>query len=288
MTQEHFLTAIRPKVYGSWNLHELLPNNLDFFILFSSVQGIVGSKFQANYVCGNVYQDALARYRVRNGQKALSLDIGLMKSVGVVAEHEEVSRWLELQGYMGLEEKELHAILEHHCDPSLPMLSELKCQVVTGLHTPAALEAKGLPESAWLQRPFFSHLRQIGVDEMLLHDSTGRADDGDDTSHVGSSSSVDFIAGLQAAKTMDEACDLVCDALARKLSTSLGVPREYLDVRKPAFEHGADSLSAIGISQWLEREVGSQVSVFEILDRMSVVELSRVAARKSGHLKGLF
>ncbi|KAL8974140.1 MAG: hypothetical protein Q9197_001624 [Variospora fuerteventurae] len=259
-----------------------------FFILFSSVQGIVGSKFQANYTCGNVYQDALARYRVRNGQKALSLDIGLMKSVGVVAEHEEVSRWLELQGYMGLEEKELHAILEHHCDPSLPMLSELKCQVVTGLHTPAALEAKGLAESPWLQRPFFSHLRQIGVDEMLLHDSTGRAHDGDDTSHVGSGSSVNFIAGLQAAKTMDEACDLVCDALARKLSTSLGVPREDLDVRKPAFEHGADSLSAIGISQWLEREVGSQVSVFEILDRMSVVELSRVAATKSGHLKGLF
>ncbi|KAL9020486.1 MAG: hypothetical protein Q9185_002259 [Variospora sp. 1 TL-2023] len=288
MTQENFLTAIRPKVYGSWNLHELLPNNLDFFILFSSVQGIVGSKFQANYACGNVYQDALARYRVRNGQKALSLDIGLMKSVGVVAEHEEVSRWLELQGYMGLEEKELHAMLEHHCDPSLPVLSELKCQVVTGLHTPAALEAKGLAESPWLQRPFFSHLRQIGVDEMLLHDRTGHADDGHGTSHVGSSSSsVDFIAGLQAAKTMDEACDLICDALARKLSTSLGVPREDLDVRKPAFALGADSLSAIGISHWLEREVGSQVSVFEILDRMSVVELSRVAARKSGHLKGL-
>ncbi|KAL8652640.1 MAG: hypothetical protein Q9210_002566 [Variospora velana] len=289
MTQESFLTAIRPKVYGSWNLHELLPNNLDFFILFSSIQGIVGSKFQANYTCGNVYQDALARYRVRNGQKALSLDIGLMKSVGVVAEHEEVFRWLELQGYMGLEEKELHAILEYHCDPSLPVLSELKCQVVTGLHTPAALEAKGLAESPWLQRPFFNHLRQIGVDEMLLHDGTGRADDGDGTSHVGSSSSsVDFIAGLQAAKTMDEACDLVCDALATKLSTSLGVRREDLDVWKPAFAHGADSLSAIGISHWLEREVGSQVSVFEILDRMSVVELSRVAARKSGHLKGLF
>ncbi|KAL8961754.1 MAG: hypothetical protein Q9193_001734 [Seirophora villosa] len=288
MTQQSFLAAIRPKVHGSWNLHKLLPNDLDFFILFSSVQGIVGSKFQANYACGNVYQDALARHRVRNGQKAFSLDIGIMRSVGVVAEHEELSQWLELQGYMGLEEEELHAILEHHCDPRLPVLSELKCQVVTGLHTPMALEAKGLAESPWLRRPFFSHLRQIGIDEMLLQGSTGRghADKGDGNSQAGST--VDFITRLQAAKTPEEACDLVCDALATRLSTSLGVPREDIDVSKPAFAHGADSLSAIGISYWLEREMGCQVSVFEILDRMSVMELSRIAVKKSGHLKGLY
>ncbi|KAL9012268.1 MAG: hypothetical protein Q9173_002960 [Seirophora scorigena] len=288
MTQQSFLTAIRPKVHGSWNLHKLLPNDLDFFILFSSIQGIVGSKFQANYACGNVYQDALARHRVRNGQKAFSLDIGIMRSVGVVAEHEEVSRWLELQGYMGLEEEELHAILEYHCDPRLPVLSERKCQVVTGLHTPMALEAKGLAESPWLRRPFFNHLRQIGIDEMLLQGGTGRSheDNGDGKPQAGST--VDFITGLQAAKTTEEACDLVCDALATKLSASLGVPREDIDVSKPAFAYGADSLSAIGISHWLEREMACQVSVFEILDRMSVMELSRVAARKSGLLKGLY
>ncbi|KAL8947346.1 MAG: hypothetical protein Q9222_006365 [Ikaeria aurantiellina] len=255
----------------------------------SSIQGVVGSANLANYACGNVYQDTLALHRVRSGQKALSLDIGLMRSVGVVAERKEVEDWLEMQGYMGVEEEELHAILDYHCDPDLPVLSELQCQVVTRLHTPAALKMKGIEESPWLKRPMFSHLRGIGVDETRDSDAAAAAGDpgaGVNTV-VGSRTTSDFVTALQSATTMESACDIICDALTLRLATSLGVPQQDIDVEKPAFMHGADSLSAIGISHWLEREAGSQVSVFEILDKMSVRELSRVVAGKSGVLKSV-
>jgi len=52
MTHDQYVGAIRPKVQGSWNLHENLPKNLDFFVLLSSSAGIAGSRGQANYAAG--------------------------------------------------------------------------------------------------------------------------------------------------------------------------------------------------------------------------------------------
>lgn len=78
MSLDAFNVAIKPKVHGSWNLHNLLPQNLDFFIPLSSLSGACGFGSQANYDSGNTYQDALTRYRVIKGEKAVSLDLGVI------------------------------------------------------------------------------------------------------------------------------------------------------------------------------------------------------------------
>ena len=72
-------------------MHELLPLNLDFFILLSSLAGVIGSVSQANYAAGNTYQDALVNYRHAKGLPAQSIDLGLMKGIGYVEEHKEVA-----------------------------------------------------------------------------------------------------------------------------------------------------------------------------------------------------
>lgn len=48
MTLEDWNTSTDPKVRGTWNLHSLRPNGLDFFILFSSIVGIIGGPGQGN------------------------------------------------------------------------------------------------------------------------------------------------------------------------------------------------------------------------------------------------
>src|SRR4051794_22245083 len=83
-------SALKPKVDGSWNLHKLLPEALDFFVLLSSVSGICGQQGQANYAAANTYLDALAHYRVGRGQKAISINLGAMVSDGFLAENPEV------------------------------------------------------------------------------------------------------------------------------------------------------------------------------------------------------
>ncbi|KAK6606927.1 KR domain-containing protein [Botrytis cinerea] len=42
MTHDDWRTSTDPKTIGSWNLHTLLPHGLDFFILLSSVAGVLG------------------------------------------------------------------------------------------------------------------------------------------------------------------------------------------------------------------------------------------------------
>lgn len=62
MKYEQWRAAMDPKVSGTWNIHEVFGASLDFFVLFSSSGGIIGSFGQGNYCAGNTFQDAFARY----------------------------------------------------------------------------------------------------------------------------------------------------------------------------------------------------------------------------------
>ena len=52
MSYNDFQLAFKPKVQGSWNLHELLPRDLDHFVMLSSATGVLGNRSQANYAAG--------------------------------------------------------------------------------------------------------------------------------------------------------------------------------------------------------------------------------------------
>ncbi|KAJ5712073.1 Acyl transferase/acyl hydrolase/lysophospholipase [Penicillium malachiteum] len=67
-------------------MHQLLPENLNFFIHLSSLAGVVGQMASSNYAGGCTFQDALARYRVSQGQPATPFDIGWMRNIGIIAE----------------------------------------------------------------------------------------------------------------------------------------------------------------------------------------------------------
>ncbi|PHH61419.1 hypothetical protein CDD81_390 [Ophiocordyceps australis] len=48
MTHDDWVVGTRAKVTGSWNLHATMPPNVDFFILISSLNGIIRGPGQAN------------------------------------------------------------------------------------------------------------------------------------------------------------------------------------------------------------------------------------------------
>ena len=97
--------AARPKIQGSWNLHELLPKDMDFFVALASSSGIVGNQGQANYAAGNTYEDALACYRRSQGLPAVSLDLGMIRGVGVVEENPELIAIIKKAGFMDVWEE---------------------------------------------------------------------------------------------------------------------------------------------------------------------------------------
>lgn len=68
--------VLRPKVEAAWNLHQLAPDTVRSFVLYSSFVSVLGNEGQAAYASGNAFLDALARLRVAQGLPALSLAWG--------------------------------------------------------------------------------------------------------------------------------------------------------------------------------------------------------------------
>jgi acyl carrier protein len=86
MSHGRFRGVMSSKVEGAWNLHALTATrSLDFFVLFSSVTGLLGSPGQANYAAGNAFLDALAHLRRAQGRPALSINWGPWSTVGLAA-----------------------------------------------------------------------------------------------------------------------------------------------------------------------------------------------------------
>ena len=106
---------VRPKVNGAWNLHNtLLDHKLDFFIMLSSVSGVIGNRGQAAYAAANSFLDEFAHYRVSKGFPATSIDLGVVKEIGFVAERPELQASLEsLSGDAVLNETDVLALYVH-------------------------------------------------------------------------------------------------------------------------------------------------------------------------------
>ena len=276
MPFETFTKAIDPKVAGSWNLHQLLPKDLDFFILLSSVSGVAGYINQANYAAGNTYQDAIARHRVANGQKAVSLDLGVIENVGYVAERPGMRESVKMHGILPFGDTELLALLDHYCDPNLGVLSPSTCQVITGLDVPASLAARGQDPAYWMSKTQFGHLRQLRSTNIPAT-TTSTTTDPDNNNKIPTS------ALLTASVSTTEAASIVSTSLTAKLSTVLSMPIENIDPNRPPHSVGVDSLIALELRNWFAKEIGAEVSVFEILGNESVLDLGSKAAGRSGY-----
>jgi polyketide synthase PksN len=87
-SRERFDAVLRPKVDGGRVLHELtLKDQLDFFILYSSVAPVLRSPGQSDYTAANTYLDALAHYRRGLGLPAISIGWSAWREVGMAVEY---------------------------------------------------------------------------------------------------------------------------------------------------------------------------------------------------------
>ena len=91
-----FETVFGPKVTGATLLHQLTEGApLDFFVIYSSVASLFGSRGQANHAAANAYLDALAYARRSQGLPALSINWGVWTEVGAAADRGAVTRSAE-------------------------------------------------------------------------------------------------------------------------------------------------------------------------------------------------
>ncbi|KAL7626465.1 hypothetical protein AAE478_003237 [Parahypoxylon ruwenzoriense] len=267
---EEWNQALRPKVDASWNLHHILGRDLDFFILLSSLMGIIGNQEQANYAAGSTFQDALARYRISQGLPAVSLDLSVIRGIGFVADKPELLETMRSAGFDTMSEDELHGVLDYYCNSSrgTPLLSQTQAVLRPGL--PNDLATAVIPRPRWMDDPLFNHLGRI--------ETTGTV------KRVSTKKDVKYSSLLAPAPSLGEAEKIVLDALLLKLTRVLSVDIENLDPTKPLHAYGIDSLVAVDIRSWLLKELGSQLSVFDMANKSSIRQLATTATANSKFL----
>ncbi|RFN48413.1 putative polyketide synthase [Fusarium flagelliforme] len=268
MSYAQYQDAIRPKVAGTINLHNLTKDMpLDFFIMLSSAAGVVGNSSQANYAAGGAFQDAFAHYRTELGLPAVALDLGGIDDVGFVAENADYVVNLERWGYLTISQTEFFSMIKQAI--LQPKRSETNCQVVTGLGTQGMAEGSDAsPDELpfWFRDAKFSHLLQMGRKQVHETDSEN---------------GLRLSESVPAAKSLGEATNLICDAIIDKMSKMLGMPAESIDASQSMAAYGLDSLVAVELRNWLFREAKADVAVFEVLGKGSLVALAGDIALKS-------
>ncbi|KAI0438674.1 lovastatin nonaketide synthase [Xylaria telfairii] len=266
MKHEDWVVAVNSKAASSWNLHLALPSGLDFFITLSSINGIMGGRAQANYTAGNTFKDGLAHHRISKGKKAITFDLGLMVSEGIVAQNADLLANMRRIGHlMDISQGELLALLDYYCDPSLPILTHEQAQILVGLETVSAVRAKKIDLHHIIHRPLFRQLFQMDTGSTVASKELV----------------VDHAASLRQVSSDEEAGQLVTEWYQSKVAHMLGLKVEDVDAALPVRAYGMDSLMAIDLKNWFSREMGADIQVFHLLGNKSLAAVAREVAEIS-------
>ncbi|EFQ35173.1 beta-ketoacyl synthase domain-containing protein [Colletotrichum graminicola] len=256
MTADHVRTTVGPKVHGTWNLHELLPKELDFFVMLSSLAGVMGHRGQGNYGCGNIFQDYFAAYRRSQGLRAMTIDIGYLLSVGFVAEHDEYVDHVKAMGLKVMHKSDLYGLMATALEGSEAHPPQVMCGLPYNEHDDAWY---------WIQDQRFAGLRKTAAG-----------------SGAGGSASVSLRDELvRCGKADDEAVRLITSALVQRLAKLMMMPEDDVDAGKPLSAYGVDSLVAVEVRNWIAKEVAVEISVFDIMANMPMRQLATDLAGKS-------
>ena len=270
MTLEDCKYTTQSKVAGAWNLHNQfnLPHDLDFFVLFSSINGILGYASQAAYSAAGAYEDALAHWRVKQcGLPAVSIDLSVVNAVGYVAEanaSETLRKSLLKAGRRVIDEEHVLASLES------AILSPYDPQFIVG----------GINSGPG---PFWEVDGDLGRDARTLPlKYRPVATSQDDQLQADSDS---LAAKMAACASRDEAVKVVGLALAETLADMFLVPVDDIDLSEPPAQQGIDSLVAVEVRNMLFSQAAAELSIFNIIQASSLAVLAANVVDRSAHVQ---
>ncbi len=235
MTEDRFARVLRPKLDGARALDALTADDdLQIFVLFSSVTTVIGTPGQANYVAANAAIEALAEARFAQGKPALAVQWGPIADAGYLTREARVGEMLE----------KILGAAPLGCAQALAALPSLLA---------AGRPVMGLADAAW------GDLRQRlpGLAGPLWADMpAGRSRHGN-----GPTLSAQII-GLSD----EEALPLVIEMLVEEVGAILKLEPKAIDINRPVQEFGVDSLMAVELRTALEIRLGVALPLLALSD----------------------
>jgi NADPH:quinone reductase-like Zn-dependent oxidoreductase len=237
-----FDPVLAPKVAGAWNLHELtLEDDLDLFVLFSSISGFVGQPGQASYAAASVFLDALADHRRALGRPALAVDWGAIAGVGYMSRHGDIQRRLQRQGLATLTPDEACAALE---------------ELVRGGVTRACVARVDL--AAWAER--------AAAQDVATPNGPGSPE-----LHPGAP---ERLWARVAAAPSVERPPMLERYLVEKTARVMETSPDRVDSDRPMPEMGLDSLMAVELRTAIRVDLGVDVPIVDLLEGLSLRTLA--------------
>ncbi|KAF4958908.1 hypothetical protein FSARC_10906 [Fusarium sarcochroum] len=275
MTFQEWETTTRPKVEGTWNLHNAslaAKCQLDFFLLFSSLSGILGQVGQANYASANTFLDAFARYRAAMGLPCTSLGLGAMEGIGYLDENQDLLRKMKGTGWRPVREKELVEALDLALMPQSSR-QEYSDAFLLGVAPTVPL---GSAESS----------TRLSKDvRMAAYHNIGRGHGDSTPANDGLRSFLSSIKKDPSILNSQESINVLALEIGKKLASLLLTGDVELNISVSTADMGLDSLVAIELRGWWKLTFGFEISTLEML---SMGTLEALGKRTADGLKGLY
>jgi thioesterase domain-containing protein/acyl carrier protein len=253
MTLEQFEKPMAPKVAGAWNLHRATLNEqLDFFVLFSSVASVLGSPGQANYAAGNAFLDALAHARRRRGLPAIAINWGPWAGSGMAVEAGR-SDAVKSRGMSLIDPQQGLELLGQLLRSDAPQVAVMDAQwadmlALFGSRRPALLERIADDEQHAATEPARSRVDHAFRDQLLAADDATRQ-------------------------------SLVAEYIRSELARIIGVDPSGLEVNQPLNSFGLDSLLALELKNNLESRLDFTLPMAKLMEGPSIASLAAETAR---------
>lgn len=273
MTHDDFTASTRIKVDGTLGLIKTFASpDLAFFIMLSSVAGVVGSSGQANYNAGNTVQDALAQIGPGDADlwakcrrcRFTSLDIGWIEDAAISAENEIRQSAFRRAGLRSILPDELRRFLEHALDAAVATDTDPVVQAAIGFDTQSLSNAT--TQNGTVHSAMFNHIYSIPS--------------------VGGPSDVanDTMTWTRVKCTGDEGAivDFLARSIKDRVARLISVDAATIDEASGSIlALGLDSLVAIELRNWVMREFDAPLQSSEVMTDQTFRELAKKVASRS-------
>jgi acyl transferase domain-containing protein/acyl carrier protein len=250
---ESLEAVLRPKAIGTWLLHQLTQDiKLDFFVVFSSIASVWGSRGQAHYAAANAFLDSFAHYRQGQGMRTLSVNWGPWADGGMASD--EAQTWLTRMGIGILQpEQALTALgLLLGSDTVQATVAQVDWALFKGLY-----EARG---------------RRTLLEEMSVQPSND--------SQPQSTATSTLVAELEAAPASDRPAMLTA-YLQSEVGKVLGFePSQLPNPEQGFFDLGMDSLMAIDLKSRLDKRLGTTLPSTITFECPTIADLVKYLGRE--------
>ncbi|CAG8973482.1 hypothetical protein HYALB_00011077 [Hymenoscyphus albidus] len=243
MSIDYWHTGIDPKLVGSWNLYNAIEgrsNDLDFFLMTSSVSGSVGTATEGNYCAANYFLDVFARFLKSKGLPGISIGLGMISEVGYLHENPEIEALLLRKGIQAINEDELLQIV----DISISYKGDTVYDKMAASHVLTGLEPLGMKA---LRKAGFAGTNPTLNDPRASLLAAALDSEADSDLKNNSGLPAELAAALEGG---GDILDAVMGLILKRFSNLVLLQIDKIDVKRSLARFGMDSMLAAEFRTW--------------------------------------